>query len=166
MIAIVTAVRPPLPLLVAATLAGALAAGCSAPSDPVLQVVEDVRAAAEERDAQAVVDRLAEDFRGEDGIDRAEALATLRRYFAAYESVDVTVYDVAVARRTENEAEVGCRVEFTGAARRIGGLDGFLPPAAVMRFDVRLVRRGPDWKVAAAEWTPIEPVAPPATSPD
>jgi hypothetical protein len=139
-------------------LACALAA-CGGPADPLLAMIEEVRSAAEDRVPQAIAFRLAEEFRGQGGIDRAEAVATLRRYFAAYESVNVAVYDVAVERRTETEAEVTCRVEFTGAARRIGGLDGFLPPSAVMRFSLRLVRRGSDWKVAAAEWQAVEPLA-------
>ena len=93
--------------------------------------------------------------------NKAEATATLRRYFAGYESVHLAVYDVMVRGRTENQAEVSFRAEFSGSARRIGGLDGFLPPSAVERFDLRLVRRGTDWQVASAEWTPVEPVASP-----
>jgi hypothetical protein len=141
-----------------------LAMGCGPKPDPVAALVESLRAAAEGRDAQAISNRLTDDFRGSGGVDvdKAEAAATLRRYFAAYESVRLAVYDVAVTRRTETEAEVSFRVEFNGSARRVGGLDGFLPPSAVERFSLRLARRGPDWKVASAEWRPVEPIASPA----
>jgi hypothetical protein len=150
--------RPALALVVLALSVSA----CRSPRDPVLAVVESLRAAAEDRDAQAIADRLADDFKGNGSADKAEAAADLRRYFAAYESVRLAVYDVAVTRRTETEADVGFRVEFNGSARRIGGLDGFLPPSAVERFDLRLTRRGSDWKVAEAHWRPIEPILSPS----
>jgi hypothetical protein len=147
--------RPTLALAVIALTLGA----CRSQPDPVLALVEALRVGAEDRDATAIAGGLAEDFKGNGSVDKAEATATLRRYFAAYESVHLAVYDVTVTRRTETEADLGFRAEFNGAARRIGGLDGFLPPSAVERFDLRLTRRGPDWKVAAADWRPIEPIA-------
>lgn len=141
--------------LAAIVLGGA--AACRGPRDPVLDLIDTLRQAAEDRDAQALADRLADDFKGSGGADKAEATATLRRYFAGYESVHLAVYDVMVRNRTEAEAEVSFRAEFSGSARRIGGLDGFLPPAAVERFELRLVRRATEWKVASAEWQPVEP---------
>ena len=150
--------RSALPALVLALAFG----GCRSQPDPVLALVESLRVAAEDRDAQAIADRLSEDFKGNGTVDRAEAASSLRRYFAAYESVHLAVYEVAVARRTETEAEVRFRAEFNGAARRIGGLDGFLPPSAVELFQLRLARRATDWKVAAAEWRPLEPIVSPS----
>jgi hypothetical protein len=147
--------RPTPAVVVIALTLGA----CRSQPDPVLALVEALRAGAEDRDAQAIADRLADDFKGNGSVDKAEATATLHRYFAAYESIHLVVYDVTVTRRTDTEADLGFRAEFNGAARRIGGLDGFLPPSAAFRFDLRLTRRGPDWKVAAAEWRPVEPVA-------
>jgi hypothetical protein len=136
--------------------------GCRASRDPVLALVESLRAAAGDRDAQAVAVRLADDFKGNGTVDKAEAAATLRRYFAAYESVHLAVYDVVVTRRTETEADVGFRAEFSGSARRVGGLDGFLPPSAVERFDLRLRRQGSQWRVASAEWRAVEPAVSPS----
>ena len=144
------------------TLVAITLAGCRSQADPVLALVESLRGAAEDRDAQAISDRFADDFKGNGSVDKAEAAATLRRYFAAYESVHLAVYDVAVPRRTDTEADVSFRAEFNGAARRVGGLDGFLPPSAVERFDLRLARRGTEWKVVSAEWRPIEPMASPS----
>jgi hypothetical protein len=150
--------RTALPLVV---LALALS-GCRSETDPVLALVESLRSAAEDRDAQAIADGLSDDFKGNGTVDKAETAATLRRYFAAYESVHLAVYDVDITRRTETEADVSFRAEFTGSARRIGGLDGFLPPSAVERFLLHLARRGPDWKVTAAEWRPVEPIVSPS----
>jgi hypothetical protein len=152
--------RPAFPAL---ALSLALAPGaCRSQPDPVLALVDALRTSAEDRDAQAIADRLSDDFKGNGTVDKAEATATLRRYFAAYESVHLAVYDVTVTRRTEAEADLGFRAEFNGAPRRIGGLDGFLPPSAVERFDLRLARRGSDWKVIAADWRPIEPLVSPS----
>jgi hypothetical protein len=145
------------PLLLAFALGG-----CQSQPDPALALVDALRTSAEDRDAQTIADRLSDDFKGNGSVDKAEATATLRRYFAAYESVRLTVYDVTVTRRTETEVDLGFRAEFNGAARRIGGLDGFLPPSAVERFDLRLARRGSEWKVIAAEWRPIEPLVSPS----
>jgi hypothetical protein len=150
--------RPTPALVVIALTLGA----CRSQPDPVLALIEALRVGAEDRDAQAIADRLADDFKGNGSVDKAEAAATLRRYFAAYESVHLAVYDVTVTRRTDTEADLSFRAEFNGAARRIGGLDGFLPPSAVERFDLRLARRGPDWKVAGADWRPVEPIASPS----
>ena len=145
------------PLLLAIALGG-----CRSQPDPALALVNRLRTSAEDRDAQTIADQLSDDFKGNGSVDKAEATATLRRYFAAYESVRLSVYDVTVTRRTETEVDLGFRAEFNGAARRIGGLDGFLPPSAVERFDLRLARRGSDWKVIAAEWRPIEPLVSPS----
>ena len=154
--------RPHVALAATLILSLAAAGACGKPPDPVLGLVESLREAAENRDAQALADRLTDDFKGNGGVGKAEATASLRRYFAAYESVSLAVYDTTVSRRTDSEADVGFRVEFSGAARKIGGLEGFLPPSAVERFDLRLVRSGSDWKVASAEWKPIEPIVSPA----
>ena len=150
--------RLALPSLIFALALG----GCRSQADPALALVEALRTSAEDRDAQAIADQLSDDFKGNGSVDKAEATATLRRYFAAYESVRLAVYDVTVTRRTETEVDLGFRAEFNGAARRIGGLDGFLPPSAVERFDLRLARRGSDWKVIAADWRPIEPLVSPS----
>src|SRR5258707_11582398 len=130
--------RPTPALVVIALTFGA----CRSQPDPVLALVEALRMGAEDRDAQAIAGRLADDFKGNGSVDKAEATATSRRYFAAYESVHLAVYDVTVTRRTDAEADLGFRAEFNGAARRIGGLHG-VPPAPAFRVRLRLPRRGP-----------------------
>src|SRR5258706_5513585 len=146
--------RPTPALVVIALTFGA----CRSQPDPVLALVEALRVGAEDRDAAAIADRLADDFKGNGSVDKAEATATLRRYFAAYESVHFVVYDVTVTRRTDTEADLGLRAEFNGAARHIGGLDGFLPPSAAFPFDLRLTRRGAGWKVGAAARRAVGPI--------
>ena len=148
-------------LLAAALVSSAVAGltGCGARKDPVQALVDDLEAAAEHKSADGIRERLADDFRGEGGIDRAEAVSTIRRYLAGYEKVDLEVYDVAI-QRAEGSADVTFRVEFSGRAVKIGGLDGLLPPGAAYRFDLHVVEQPGGWKVQRAAW---EAVAPPDT---
>lgn len=146
----------------ALALAGALACAglvpsCSrAPRDPVQALLAELEEAAEDRDADAFGRHLSRTFVAGDGTTRAEALATLKRYFAAYDSVALTVYGTE-AERTGPDAHVRTIVEFSGRAREIGGLQGLLPPEAVYRFDLRMAEEGGEWKVQSAKWNAVEP---------
>jgi len=124
---------------------------CRPSGDPVRQTLDRIAAAARSRDAGAVVQNLTADFRDAGGEGPAEVAAVLRRYFAAYEIVDVKLSDVAI-ERAPDAARARFRVEFSGRPRRIGGLDSLLPSASTYRFDVRLVPDGSGWKVAWASY--------------
>ena len=149
-------------LRAAALLAAAVMAlsGCARKRDTqagVRTLIEDVRAAAEDRDTGAVILRLTEDFRGTGGLSRTDAIASLKQYFAAYEKLRMNVHDVAITPKSTREAEVTCRVEFTGVPKRIGALADLLPPSAVYRFHLSVVQPpGPDWMVQSAEWETAE----------
>jgi len=134
-------------LALAVPLAAALAAGCGGKKDPVQALIDDLVDAAEDKSAERIGQRLAEDFRGQNGMGRADAVATVRRYLAGYEKVDLEVYDVSF------------RAEFSGRALSIGGLGGLLPPEAMYRFDLHVVEQGGTWKVERAAW---EEAAPPS----
>jgi hypothetical protein len=138
------------PLALVATLLG-----CGSPKDPVQALLDDVVEAAEARDAGRVVERLAEGFQGSGGMGRAEARATLQRYFAAYESVVVTVYDV----QAEGRQRVRFRVDFSGRPKQIGGLAGLLPSAAAYAFDLELASEGGRLAIARGSWEPWTPPA-------
>ncbi|HSD66012.1 MAG TPA: hypothetical protein VLF95_04885, partial [Vicinamibacteria bacterium] len=72
------------PLAAVSLLALALAPACSRPpADPVEALLAELEAAAEDRDAGRFVERLSPSFRGAHGLGRAEALAHLKRTFAA-----------------------------------------------------------------------------------
>jgi hypothetical protein len=135
----------------------ALTPACSRPpADPVSALLAELEAAAEARDAGRLGERLSPSFRSADGLDRSEALAQLRRYFAAYESVALDVYGVE-AERDGASARVRCVVEFSGKARQAFGLGGLLPPSAVYRFELDAADEGGVWRVRRATWTPAEP---------
>jgi hypothetical protein len=134
----------------------ALAAGCSrAPADPIEALLAELEAAAEARDAERLGERIAPGFQGGPGLGRAEALAQLKRHFAAYESVAVEVYGKEIERDAA-AARVRCVVEFSGQARKAFGLEGLLPPSAVYRFDLDVAEEGGAWSVRHATWEPAE----------
>ena len=137
----------------------AIVACSRGPSDPVEELLQELEAAAEGRDADRFGARLSQDFRPARGGGRADSLATLRRYFAAYESVGLEVYGVEVDREGE-AAQVRLVVEFAGRARQLGGLQGLLPPAAVYRFDLGVAEEEDGvWRVRQADWEQIPPDA-------
>jgi hypothetical protein len=138
-------------------LAAAAAFGCSGtPADPIEALRVELEEAAEARDAERFGECLSESFRGPRGLTRAEGLASLRRYFAAYESVGLEVYGVEVERDSAR-ARVRCVVEFAGRARQLGGLRGLLPPAAVYRFDLDVADEAGVWRVQEASWELVRP---------
>ena len=134
----------------------ALAAACSpAPADPVQAALDELKAAAEARDAERFADRLAPAFQGPHGLGRPEAIAQLKRYFAAYERVAIEVYGVE-SERDGDSARVRCVVELSGQARRAFGLEGLLPPSVGYRFELDLADEGGVWRVRGASWEPAE----------
>jgi len=145
-------------LLLAGAIAGSACA--SRPEDPVEALLTELEEAAEARDADRFAARLGDRFQasgsGSPSLARAEAVASLRRYLAAYESIALTVHQPEVEAR-EKGALVRCAVEFSGRANTAFGLGGLLPGDAVYRFELDLVDDGGLWRVERASWTPAAP---------
>lgn len=114
--------------------------------DPIAGLVDSVAEAAEERDAGAVMRHVAATYS-----NRAAVENTLRRYFFAYKSFDVTVRDLE-STVSGNEAFATFNIDFIGVPREAGGMDQFLPRSATYRFDVTLVEEGGEWKITSARW--------------
>ena len=137
-------------------LLAALVPACSGPAkDPVEALLAELEVAAEARDADRFAERLSGGFEGPGSIGRAEAVAQLRRYFAAYETVAIDVYGVE-AQRDGGSAHVRCVVELSGQARKAFGLEGLLPPSAAYRFDLEVNEEAGAWRVRRASWEPVE----------
>jgi hypothetical protein len=141
-------------------VAALAAAGCGGrPSDPVREALVVLETAAESRDADALGARLTDDFRGKGNLGRAEATATLRRYFAAYQEVRLTLHEVEVAREADGAA-ARFLVEFSGDPLQVFGQTVFQPTAAVYRFELDLTDAGGLWRVRRAEWEQVTPREP------
>ena len=145
--------------LVVVAIALATLSACRGAKDPIATLLSDLEKAAEHRDAEAVVRHLAPDFRGSGGVVRADVGPLLKRYFAAYEKVNLQVYDVAI-ERGDGTAGARFRLDFDGRPLRFGGLGGFLPPSAMYRFDLALRLVEGRWTVAVAEWEELTPPLP------
>lgn len=101
-----------------------------------------------------MIEELATDFRSSEGSGRSDAEAQLRRYFAAYERLDVEISDVTI-ERAPGAARATFRADMSGTGRKIPGLEG-LPRSSSWRFDVRLVPEGDRWRIAWAAYQPVE----------
>lgn len=124
-----------------------LAAGCSRPppEQALRETIAAMEAAAEARDSEALVEHLAEDFGGPDGMDRD----MFRRYLALIwlrnRDVGVTLGPLDVELMGDR-AKVG----FTAAAR---GGEGLLPDRAeVYQVETGWRLENGDWKLISADW--------------
>ena len=139
--------------LFAVVVAAASVFACRRHEDPARETLDALVRAAHERNTADFFDCIAADFQGADGSSRADAQTLVRRYFAGYEILDVTVSDVVV-EKSENAARVRFKAEMSGQPRKIGGLEGLLPRSSSYDFDMRLVPENGKWKVAWAAWNP------------
>ena len=114
--------------------------------DPVVATIDEVTEAAEDRDADEVMRYLASSYAG-----RSEVEETLRRYFFAYRTIDVSVQQLESNHSSDSGAAT-FRVDFLGVPKEIGGLDQIMPRTAVYRFDLDFIVEGGQWKISAAEW--------------
>ena len=119
--------------LAAAAAVVGIGLSCRKSSDPIQECLDALVRSANARDTDAFFQQVAADFQGADGSVRTDAEALLRRLFAGYENLQVTIRDVAI-EKAENAARVRLRADLSGQPRKLGGLDGFLPRNVVLRF--------------------------------
>ena len=132
-----------------------LVAACArTPRDPVLECLDGAAKAAEARDADAVLARVSEGYRDNSGA-KTDAALLLKRYFAAYESLSISLANVAV-QRGDNSARARFTARMSGRPRAVAGLEGLLPRASRWRFDVRLEAEKDGWKITEAAWERLE----------
>ena len=128
-----------------------LLTGC-AKKDPVAKLLQDVEAAAEDRDAGDLERLLADSFTGSDGADKAAVVTMARQYFLAWRALDIEIRDVEINRRGDS-ARASFRLIATGTPSNFGGLSDLLPRREVLDMDIG-ARQTPDgWKLTSATWT-------------
>ena len=125
--------------------------GCtrSTPEDALRVQLQQMEAAASAREPRAFMGGVAEDFNGEDGIDRAALHNLLRMQFLANAKVDATTGPVSIELHGD-KATVRFSVVVTGG-------DGRALPVRVQSYAVTSGWRLQDgeWKVYVAEWKPM-----------
>lgn len=139
------------PLLAALLFVLAPLASCRKEADPVRSTLDALAKAASARDADAAGELLAATYADAEHGDRAAALLTIRRYFAAYESISASFSELTIDRKPDL-ARATFTATFDGAPRKIGSLEGMLPRSAKVKFEMNLVPEEGRWKVAWAGW--------------
>ncbi|HKB69872.1 MAG TPA: hypothetical protein VKH46_03455 [Thermoanaerobaculia bacterium] len=150
----VLAARRRLAALACAAAAALAPPACRGPADPAAETVRSLVRDANHRDAGKIAAALASGFQGSGGMGRNDLDAELRRLFAAYASVDVSVSGLAIERFPDFDL-ARFEASFHGSARKIGGLEALLPSSARYRFEIRLARDGERRLVTQAVWEEI-----------
>ena len=135
---------------VSLSVAGLLA-GCAGdpPEQAVRHRVEAMQAAIDARDAGAIADLLADDFVGNDGIDRRGARQLAAAVFLRHRDVGAALGPVDVELRGDSDAVARFTVLATG------GSGGLLPERGqVYRVETGWRLVDGDWKLLNASWTP------------
>jgi hypothetical protein len=132
----------------------AVLAGCRERGDPIRETLDRIVRSTRDRDAKGIAAQLAADYRDAAGNGVLDVEGLLRGYFAAYQSVEVTLNDLSI-ERSEGAARARFRVDLSGKPRESSGLAGLVPSTQSYRFDVRLTPNGAGWKIAWAAWEPV-----------
>ena len=141
-----SAILPQLALLAVLALAGCSQAS---PEQAVRAQVTALQAAIDARNAGDVEALLAEDFVGNEGIDRRGARQLAAAVFLRHRDVAAEVGPVSVELRGEGDAIARFSVLATG---RSGGL---LPESGqVYQFETGWRLVDGEWKLLSASWTP------------
>lgn len=133
-----------------ALLASVVLGGCARnPSEDALRdQLQAAQAAIESRDAAALVDVLADDFVGPDGLDRdgVRRMATLQWMQHARVGATIAAIDIKLQ---DDHATVALRAALTGAAQQS------LPDSAQV-YSVQTGWRFSEgqWRMTSATWTP------------
>lgn len=126
-------------------------AGCSRsdPEQAVRAQLEVLQQAIDARDAGAVADLLAEDFVGNDGLDRRGAKQLAAGVFLRHREVGARLGPITVELRGEGEAIARFSLLATG------GSGGLLPgQGQVYQVETGWRLQDGDWKLLNASWTP------------
>jgi hypothetical protein len=144
----------------ALVLSALAAAACSGPPlSPVEQLLADVEAKVEDKDADGLGKLLAPEFTGPGGLKRAGVPAELRRYFFMYDSLDVTFSGPLVEGAPP--ASVKVRVDLSGKPKDVGGLAGLVPDLAAYDLELGLRAEGERLLITRAAYARIDVAAEP-----
>ena len=127
---------------------GLAACARTPPEQAVRQQMATLQQAIEARDAAAVGDVLADDFIGNEGMDKQQARRMAAAIFVRYRNVGMNIGPLQV--RVHGEAQA--TVDFTAVA---SGGGGALPESGqVWSVATGWRREGDDWRLVSAEWKP------------
>ena len=126
-------------------------AGCgpsSAPEEEIRALVDEAEAFAEERDAPALRELVADDYADAVGRDAADVRNLLHGWLIAHPSVHLLTRIDSIELEGTELARVQVTIGVLG--REAKGESDWDLAADVERLDIRLARDGGDWRVIAA----------------
>lgn len=142
------------PALVTVLAASLLAlTACSRPDSPeaeVRAVIATAKEAAEARDASALFDLIAADYRDAQGYGADELKRYVRGWLIAHQSVRLLTRVNALEFPAEDLARAQVTVAMLG--RETVAENAWDLAADVYEFDLTLAREGGDWRVTRAAW--------------
>ena len=126
--------------------------GDTSPEAQVRAVVAEAEAAAEARDASALLDLIADDYRDSRGNGADEIRRYVRGYLVAHQSVHLLVRIEELELKATDLARLRATVAMVG--REAEGAATWDLAADVHEFDVTLAREDGEWRVTRADWRP------------
>ena len=139
-------------ILLLMALAVASCGGDTSPEAQVRAVVAEAEAAAEARDASALLDLVADDYRDGRGNGADEIRRYVRGYLVAHQSVHLLVRIEELELKATDLARLRATVAMVG--REAEGAAAWDLAADVHEFDVTLAREDGEWRVTRADWRP------------
>jgi hypothetical protein len=136
-------------------LALAALAGCGdadSPEQQVRAVIDQMEAAAEQRDIGDLAEHLSENYRDSNGMGPEEAARYLRGYFIANQSIHLLTRVEQLEFPIDGEARAQVLVGMAG--REAAATNQWDLAADLHTFKIALRREGDDWKVSFAEVIP------------
>lgn len=134
--------------LFAGLLAGC--AGKGSPEDEVRAAVGAAEEAAEARDASALLDLVADDYRDSRGNGAEEIRRYLRGYLVAYQSITLLTRIDAIEMPATDLARVQATVGMVGKEAEAAGAWDLATD--LYELDVTLAREDGEWRVTRADW--------------
>jgi hypothetical protein len=140
--------RSNLPVAAFACLLALAACSRPAPEQALRETLAAMQSAIEARDAEALDDRIAEDFIGPEGMDRRDAHRLAQLVFLRNQEIGATLGPLQVSMQDQHAT-----VNFSAALT--GGRGQLLPDSAqVYQVTTGWRLRGDEWELVSAEWKP------------
>ena len=139
-------------ILLVSGLAIASCGGDNSPEAQVRAVIAEAEAAAEARDASALRDLVADDYRDGRGNDAEEIRRYVHGYLIAHQSVRLLVRIEKLELKATDLARLRATVAMVGREAESAGAWDLA--ADVHEFDVTLAREDGEWRVTRADWRP------------
>lgn len=124
--------------------------GDDLPETQVRAVIAEAERAAEARDASALFDLIALDYRDGRGNGVEEIRRYVRGYLIAHQSIHMLTRVAEVELPATNLARVRATVGMLG--REAGPEPSWDLAADIYEFDITLAREDGDWRVTRADW--------------